>query len=233
MAGIEKKERLKALVQYYANGSDKAFAEMIGITPQGLSSWKSRNTFDIELLYSKCVEVSPDWLLSGEGDMLRPSGNDDIPVKVEHKFPLRTDHNVEQQVVPLYSLEATAGIVPLYDDVEIEAEGHIMLPNLPPVDGAVYVRGDSMYPLIKSGDIVLYKAIKDIRNNIFWGELYIVAAFVDGEILNMVKYIQKSDKEDCIRLVSYNSHHSDIDLPLSCVQGVAIIKASVRYYTMG
>ena len=37
-----------------------------------------------------------------------------------------------------------------------------------------YIVGDSMYPLLKSGDIVLYKQLKDI-GDIFWGDMYPVS----------------------------------------------------------
>ena len=70
MSGLSKKERLDALISHYSNGVDADFARKIGITPQGLSSWKSRNTFDVELLYAKCEHASPAWLLTGRGDML-------------------------------------------------------------------------------------------------------------------------------------------------------------------
>jgi phage repressor protein C with HTH and peptisase S24 domain len=36
----------------------------------------------------------------------------------------------------------------------------ILIPHLPKCDGAFYVTGDGMYPLLKSGDLVLYKEIK-------------------------------------------------------------------------
>ena len=39
------------------------------------------------------------------------------------------------------------------------ALGRIVIPNIPVCDGAVYVSGDSMYPILKSGDIVGFKSI--------------------------------------------------------------------------
>lgn len=63
-----------------------------------------------------------------------------------------------------------ASIVPLFQNSdEIKPIDHISIPNLPKCDGAVYVAGDSMYPLLKSGDIVMYKEVIDIKN-IFTGD---------------------------------------------------------------
>ena len=38
---------------------------------QNVSAWIKRNTFNAELIYEKCEGVSADWLLCGEGEMLR------------------------------------------------------------------------------------------------------------------------------------------------------------------
>ena len=55
-----------------------------------------------------------------------------------------------------------------------------------------------MYPLLKSGDIVLYKQLNDI-NDIFWGDMYLLSIDIDGEEYVTVKYIQKSERPDCVR----------------------------------
>lgn len=68
---MEKKERLEALICYYTDGNQKKFAELLGVIPQTVSAWLSRNTYDAELIYEKCESVSGDWLLSGKGDMIK------------------------------------------------------------------------------------------------------------------------------------------------------------------
>jgi len=144
-------------------------------------------------------------------------------------FRLRTDSNWASQVVPLYNIEASAGLVPLFNDqARAKPLNYISIPNLPRCDGAIYVTGDSMYPLLKSGDIVLYKQIEDFENNIFWGEMYLISINVEGEEYVTVKYIQRSDKQDHIKLVSHNQHHSDKEVHISKVMAVAFVKASVR-----
>jgi hypothetical protein len=50
---------------------DSEFARFLEIKPQTLATWHSRNTFDINIIYSKCYEISPDFLLTGKGEMLR------------------------------------------------------------------------------------------------------------------------------------------------------------------
>lgn len=67
---MDKSLMLEQLVNYYTDGNKARFAAMIGITPQLLSKWIERNTFDAEQLYKGCHNVSADWLLSGEGEMI-------------------------------------------------------------------------------------------------------------------------------------------------------------------
>lgn len=82
---------LNELKKFYNFKKEFEFAEFLGIKPQTLSSWYKRNTFDIELIYSKCVEINPDWLLTGKGEMLRNNEN-----KVQEPAPV---YEVEEKVV--------------------------------------------------------------------------------------------------------------------------------------
>lgn len=67
---MEKKDMIQALIGHYSEGNKTHFAAILGVKPQTINSWISRNTFDNELIYAKCVGVSADWLMTGQGDML-------------------------------------------------------------------------------------------------------------------------------------------------------------------
>lgn len=179
-------------------------------------------------------EVSVEWLLTGRGSMLRQQSNEVATPAVQAKFALRSDHSVELQSVPLYELDATAGLVALFTDKNTNRPvNFLQIPDLPPCDGAVYVRGDSMYPLLKSGDIVLYKEISNFAGDILWGEMYLLSFTLDGEDYIAIKYIQRTDDDRFVRLASYNPHYSPKDIPLDSIHALALIKASVRFNTMG
>lgn len=57
----------------YGFKNDVEFASFLGISPQTVSSWYQRNTFNLELIYAKCVGINANWLLSGEGEMFQNS----------------------------------------------------------------------------------------------------------------------------------------------------------------
>jgi len=150
-----------------------------------------------------------------------------------HDFRLSTDQNIGKQSIPLYNIEATAGLVSLFTETHNYIPiDFINIPNLPRCDGAIYVTGDSMYPLLKSGDIVLYKQINDIQNDIFWGEMYLISINIDGDEYITVKYIHKSAKEGWIKLVSHNPDHAEKELPVTKVRALAFVKASIRINSM-
>lgn len=62
---------LEAIISHYTEGNKAKFANLLGVSAQTISAWGARNTFDAELIYTKCSDVSADWLLSGIGSMLR------------------------------------------------------------------------------------------------------------------------------------------------------------------
>ena len=62
---------VRMLIDHYADGSTTAFANMLGVKPQTISTWIKRKSFDIELIFAKCEYISADWLLTGEGNMLK------------------------------------------------------------------------------------------------------------------------------------------------------------------
>ena len=67
---MNKKDQVNALISYFSNGHKTAFASKLGLKPQSINNWIARNTFDADLIFSKCDGISAEWLLTGKGDML-------------------------------------------------------------------------------------------------------------------------------------------------------------------
>lgn len=302
----KKIDQLNQLIDHYSEGNKSKFAELIGISPQGLNNWFKRGTFDVELLFNKFDDLSPEWLLTGEGNMFSTTNEDkdmgkstikqnisrylDYKGISDYQFykesgvsrgvlsqnnglsednlmrflnyysdvnpswvvtgkgnmltnvskseitPIHTPKAVEkvleEQAVPLFSFEATAGIFEQLDNSAQYQVGEIIIPGLPRCDGAVRITGDSMYPILKSGDIVIFTQVHNF-SDIFYGEMYLLSICInDNEQYITVKYVQNSELEDHIKLISYNTHHAPKDIPLSSVQAMALVKASIRYNTM-
>lgn len=187
----------------------------------------------IELLVENYPNYSTEWLLTGKGDMLKPTAQEQqVEVKPIH-HPRSTEKKEDVQVVYLYDFEATAGLKALFDNNKQNIIDTIKIPNLPKCDGAIRIVGDSMYPLLKSGDIILYKQQSPDINNLLYGEMYLLSYDIDGEDYIVVKYIRKSDKgEPYITLGSENPAHAPRDIDFSRVTALALVKASVRINCM-
>ncbi|WP_369489064.1 S24 family peptidase [Tenuifilum osseticum] len=167
--------------------------------------------------------------------MLRDGELNSLAVTEERvtRFPGKTDRPLTSARIPLYSVDAIAGVVEVYEQIsDNEPIAYLEIPNLPKCDGAIYVVGDSMYPLLKSGDIIIYKVLHDI-NNILWGEMYLLSIVNNGDAYVTVKYVKKSDIPGYVTLVSYNEHHQPKDFPIESIRFAAHVKASVRINSMG
>ena len=201
-----------------------------GSISKAVKEGKSIGSNTLENILNLHPDLNPTWLLTGEGNMLKDENETPSDIQA---FPLKTDRSLQYQQIPLYDLEATAGLVPLFSDSTYNVPlDYITIPNLPKCDGAIYVTGDSMYPLLKSGDIVLYKTISDFKNEIFWGEMYLLSVEMSGEEFVLVKYIQKSEDPNFVKLVSQNKHHQDKEVEISKIRALALVKASIRINSM-
>lgn len=234
-------QRVKKVIEVYCEGNELRFSREIGISQPRINRLFSLDprsgkypvvSFEIiQAIINKYIILSAEWLITGRGsfEILNSHLNSANAV-----YKKNGDIILDSQAVPLYNIEVTAGIVTLFNDTKrTKPVDYIQIPNLPKCDGAVYVTGDSMYPLLKSGDIIMYKQINNILDGIFWGEMYLISIDQDGDEMVTVKYIQKSEKgEEWIKLVSQNKHHDDRDVCLTKVRALALVKASIRINSM-
>jgi len=222
-------DRIKQIIDY-KNINKSQFYKQTGLSNGFLDKVKDIGSSKIEQILISYPEISPNWLLTGRGDMFLENLN--INRIINNRKT--TDAVIDVQEVPFYDgLSATMGLKALFESGKPQQVLEtIKIPNLPKCDGGIAVTGDSMYPLLKSGDIVLYKQTQ--IDSIFFGEMYLLSVNIDDwEEYITVKYVQKSDKgEDYVKLVSQNQHHQPRDIKKTQIAAIAMIKASIRYNTM-
>lgn len=222
------KNRLKAIISEKGH-TVNSFSKETGLSQRTLSRQINEGTsvgYDvISIIAKKYPDISLNWLITGEGSMIKDSNMLRI-----HNPPYSEAIN-ENVVVPLYDIEAAANLTMTMNNEKENVIAYISLPSMPAVDGAVAVRGDSMYPIIKSGDIVVFKWVSS-PEYITYGEMYLVSYMWDDDKHVTVKYVKRSRQPGYISLVSYNSHYDPIDIPISCIQSIAIVKVSIRYNTI-
>lgn len=79
----------------------------------------------------------------------------------------------------------------------------------------------------------MIKEIPSRAEGILWGEMYLLSFVIDGKSYTTIKYIQKADNERYVRLVNHNPQHSPKEIPANSIQALALVKASIRFNTMG
>lgn len=233
-----KQDIISRLKEAYNIQKDTDLANLLGISKSTLSNWISRDSIDYDRVFSKCEHINIDWLLTGRGSMLREERQmEDKPEPVKSPqiqilhHPKVPEKKITQQSIPLYDVSVAANLKTVFDNKDQNILGEISMPDIPHCDGAVYVRGDSMYPLLKSGDIVGYKEIHDF-SNVIYGEMYIVAYDIEGDEYVCVKYINRSEQDGCVKLVSYNPHHDPKDIQVTRITAMALVKFSIRMNTI-
>lgn len=203
--------------------SKRTFYSQIGVS-RGTLEAKSGITEDVLAKFIAAYpEVDLNWLLTG---VSKPKTNEDIQIL---HTPNYTEKKDNQEII-LYNITAAANLKTLFNNPDQNILGKISIPDIPACDGAVYVNGDSMYPLLKSGDIIAYKEIHNF-NFVVYGEIYIISFNIDGDEYITVKFINKSEKEGYITLVSQNPHHAPQDIPITAINAMALVKLSVRKHS--
>ena len=210
--------------------TNKVVADALGIESTNIGRYDdlSKRKLSELITISKSLNMS----LS---ELIQQSVSDDVELEelTIINRPKYTEKVEENGELYLYDIEAAANLKSLLVNKDQNILGKISIPNIPKCDGAVYVKGDSMYPLLKSGDIIAYKEVPVEIQHIFYGEMYLVSIDIEGEEYLTVKYINQSERGcEWIKLVSYNQHHQPKDFPLSSVRALALVKLSIRMNTM-
>ena len=229
-------KRIRAFIDYL-NISDSQFSKTIGVTQSVIASMFQRGTEPsykvLSAIINAYANISAEWLLRGEGSMLRER-TDEAGIEGE-VIPLMNEKTPSKKLpvseFNLYDIDISAGLARLFGedgDRNKAFLGRISIPNMPKCDGAVKVIGDSMYPLLKSGDIIAYREIHNIEA-IQWGEIYILQIEYDSDISVVVKYVKKSDLgSDHVLLVSYNKEHDPKDIDVKNITAIARVILCIR-----
>ena len=209
---------LKGLINYATKGNKAQFAKLLGVSAQTISAWIARNTFDAELIYTKCRYISPSWLLTGEGPMLLDSPQ---PQPVLTALKVSAD---EKSGIPLIPVDAMAGA--LTDEktvLEYECERYVV-PAFKGADFLIPVKGSSMYPKYSSGDIVACQRVPMSDLFFQWNKVYVI----DTNQGALIKRIKPGSDKGHVLIVSDNEKYDPFELPYAAIHAVALVIGVIR-----
>lgn len=158
------KQRLIQFIKYKGI-SQRKFENMINVSNGFINNIsKSIGAEKLYRIQSIFPELNDAWLLTGEGNMLNNTTTDS----------LQTHGNINtlQNTIKYYpNVNGSMGGVQFLDDPN-EMVCDITIPGYSDCKFAINAYGDSMYPLIKSGQIILMSEWSE--SFIDWGRIYLV-----------------------------------------------------------
>lgn len=155
-------------------------------------------------IIDNCLEINPEWLLTGRGNMLRSDEKPEAIVAGENKG------------IPYYAVDFLAGFDSVYNDQTVAPNAMISFPNIKGAECWVDVSGKSMEPLISPGDVIAIREVKEWRKNILYGEVYAIVT----EEYRTIKRIRRAPSKDYITLVPENPDYDSQDILAEDVRAV-------------
>lgn len=209
------------LIEHYANGKKSQFANMLGVKAQTINTWISRDTYDTELIFTCCEGVNAEWLITGNGEMLK-TNKDKQNANIE--LPIGTKTRNPNEGIPLIPIHAMAGAFTGEAQVlECDCERYVV-PAFKGADFLIPVKGVSMHPRFSSGDIVACKRLN--MNNIFfqWNKVYVL----DTDQGALIKRLKPGSDKDHVLVVSDNESFDPFELDVHNIYNVALVIGVIR-----
>lgn len=210
------------ILQYldYKGIDKKSFFTQTGIKRGLLDADKLQSSvsdISIAKILATFPDIDPDWLLAGQGSMLRET----------HLITPST--NLDHRGAPYYNVDFIGGFDLIFNDQNILPAFYI---DFAPYnkEGVVWcnLTGHSMEPELSNGDII---AMKELTTPIAYlpaGEIY---GIVTDEY-RTVKRMTKSPKEGYVRLIPTNHapEYSEQEIPISMIKRIYAVMGSIRKF---
>lgn len=160
-------------------------------------------------------QLNRNWLLFGEGDMLN-----NPPQQKEEYEPSENIRYWED-------VSATGGCMEFLENPDEHQVKMINVPRFKDCTDAVNIYGDSMYPVYKSGEIILIKPWTE--SFIDYGCCYLIVT-KNGN--RMVKYLRRSDNVNKVLCVSENKQFDPFEIDRSDILRLFLVRGSIKADTV-
>lgn len=207
-------QRIKEYIDYKGI-TNAAFERSIGMSnasfSKSLRNGGAIGTDKLENILSVYPDLSPEWLLTGRGDML-------------YEEPKMVVSPNKSNGIPLVPIEAMAGVFQGEQGVHLSDCEYYVVPLFSDADYLIPIKGDSMQPYYYSGDIVACKKTSPQSSFFQWGKVYVV----DTEQGVLIKRLFQGETKQTITLVSDNEKYPPIEIPREEVYHIAVVLGTLR-----
>lgn len=217
---LDKPSVLDRIKRFYGLKGNADLARFLGVAPNTITNWYARKTFDIDTIYTKCVNIDINWLLTGKGDMLQSDS------KEQGKAP---SVNINCEGAPYFNVDFIGGFDLIINDQTVNPDFYI---NYPPYnkEGVLWcnLTGHSMEPEISNGDIIALREVNTPIQYLPAGEIYGIVT----EEYRTIKRIRLSSREGYVRLIPSNKseEYCEQEIPISMILHVYAVLGSIRKF---
>lgn len=209
------KDRIKKFLEYKHISKNKFYSQT-GLSIGFLDSGSSLGVDKARIIINTYPDINLNWLILGEGDMLRSDA--DAQIQVAAAEPTAVGG------IPLIPIEAMAGVLSGNSTQVMEREcEHYNIPMFKGAEFLIRISGDSMQPKYYSGDIVACKRLP-LDTFFQWNRVYVV----DSEQGVIIKRVRRGSDDRHIVFVSDNTAYEPFELPLEKIYSIALVVGVVR-----
>lgn len=231
-------DRLKKFLDYEGI-SVRQFEAAIGSSDGKIAKFIATNSSlksdTLNAIMEKFPRLSIEWLITGQGEMLRSSGtpkHEGTTKELRRNYePTSSGRPVLKEVkkggLPLIPIDAVAGFNGWDESGVSELDcARYDVPDFETAhaDFLIRVSGSSMYPKYSSGDILACRKIDEITF-LQWGKIYVI----DSRQGAMVKRLfEIEDDPDRVLCVSDNEKYPPFKLPKDEIRSLSIVVGAIR-----
>ena len=202
-------ERIALCVQNFGDGKNTVFADKLGVSEGNIRGYIKGVMPKADVL-EKIVtsyDISPEWLLTGKGEMYnsRPSQieiekSEEIS---ENSLDLPKVSYEMGQGTPYFDVDFIGGFSEIFNSQVTVPACNVVVPGFEKASLWCNVTGHSMEPKINHGDIIALRecTVSDIQ----YGEIYAVVL----DTLRTIKILRKGGTPDVLRYVPINIQNFD------------------------
>lgn len=221
--------------------SRREFYKKTGISRGTLESSTGITEDTLAKFIATFSELSPEWILTGNGEMYRRTYAHISPQNIENQGKDTKDFNTTDNNfinndtpiarhttepgtgIPLIPLNAMAGAFAGEQVVlELECERYVV-PAFKDAEFLITVKGSSMIPKYNSGDIVACKRMP-LDTFFQWNKVYVL----DTEQGPLIKRVKKGSSADTLTIFSDNPSYEPFELPRTKIYHIALVVGVIR-----
>lgn len=206
------------------------FANRIDVDSSNLSKYLNGKLTINDSLINRIVinlGLSKEWLTTGNDLPYAKVKNAVSTISFDGKIGNSNTVSFSDKGTPVYDIDVTAGAMPRARMFATEnIVGYVNLPSIPPGCRIVGVSGDSMQPVIRSGDLLAVRELTNIQQ-IFWGQIYVVVL----DDYCMVKYVRRHSDPDMVILRSENPNYDDMEIRRTDIRDLMFVQHIVHVDT--